>query len=130
LPLPDNLSAARNFKNEIERRYREGSFVTIYPEAHIWPYYTKIRPFKDMSFGYPVSLNAPVFCFTNCYRKRRWRKTPKMVTYIDGPFQSDPSQSAKQQKAYLREQVYNAMVARSAENNVEVIKYIRRETND
>jgi 1-acyl-sn-glycerol-3-phosphate acyltransferase len=130
LPLPGDMESTRNFIKEIECRYSEGSTITIYPEAHIWPYYTKIRPFKDMSFRYPVQLSAPVFCFTNCYKKRKFLKSPKMVTYIDGPFISDGTKPAKEQKAWLREQVYNAMVARSDENDIEVVKYIRRETDD
>lgn len=130
LPLPGDMESTRNFINEIEYRYKTGNSITIYPEAHIWPYYTKIRPFKDMSFRYPVQLKSPVFCFTNVYKKRSIFGGIKIVTYIDGPFKADPGMPAKEQKAWLREQVYNTMVQRSAENNIEVVKYIRRETND
>ena len=127
LPLPGDFDSTRNFINEINNRWKAGSPITIYPEAHIWPYYTKIRPFKDMSFRYAVQLNSPVFCFTNCYKKRKFGPGPKMVTFIDGPFISDPSLPASMQKKWLREQVYNAMVLRSAENEVEMVKYVRRE---
>lgn len=130
LPLPGDMESTRHFLEEIDLRYRQGNSITIYPEAHIWPFYTKIRPFKDMSFRYPVQLNAPVFCFTNVYKKRKWRQTPRMITYVDGPFMADSTRPAKEQKAVLRGQVYDAMVNRSAENNIEVIKYIRRETHD
>ena len=50
-----------------------------------------------------------------------------MVTFIDGPFISDPSLPASKQKEWLREQVYNTMVLRSAENEVQMVKYVRRE---
>src|SRR5574344_1781904 len=83
LPLPGDFDSTRNFINEINNRWKAGSPITIYPEAHIWPYYTKIRPFKDMSFRYAVQLNSPVFCFTNCYKKRKFGPGPKMVTFID-----------------------------------------------
>ena len=43
LPIPDELSAYKNFLNAIETRIAEGHSVVVYPEAHIWPYYTKIR---------------------------------------------------------------------------------------
>lgn len=50
-----------------------------------------------------------------------------MITYIDGPFIADSSIPIKEQKVYLRNKVYDAMTARSKNNNVEIIKYIRLE---
>ena len=127
VPLPGNKEAFVNFTDIIGNRIEEKDSIVIYPEAHIWPYYTKIRPFKDMSFRYPAQYHAPVFCFTNVYRKRKLRKTPRMITYVDGPFIADSLIPIKEQKAYLRNKVYDAMTARSKNNNVEIIKYIRLE---
>lgn len=127
LPLPDDAKAARNFNKAIRHKIEKKYCVTIYPEAHIWPYYTKIRPFKDTSFGYPLKMNTKVFCFTNTYQKRRFRKTPRIVTYIDGPFNVDQSLSLKDQKASLRNQVYEAMCKAAKNSNVEMIQYIKIE---
>lgn len=123
LPLPDDVKAAKNFNKVIRHKIEKKYCVTIYPEAHIWPYYTKIRPFKDTSFGYPIKLGSKVFCFTNTYQKRRFLKTPKMVTYIDGPFSADPSLPLKEQREQLRNQVYEAMCQASKHSNVEMIQY-------
>lgn len=123
LPLPDDLNAGRNFSKALQNRIRKKNGITIYPEAHIWPYYTKIRPFKDTSFGYPIKQDTKVFCFTNTYQKRKWRKTPRIVTYVDGPFFADKSLSLKEQKNALRNQVYEAMCKASEKNNVELIQY-------
>lgn len=127
LPLPDDAKAAKNFNKAIQHKIEKKYCVTIYPEAHIWPYYTKIRPFKDTSFGYPIKLNTQVFCFTNTYQKRRFRKTPRIVTYIDGPFRADPSLSLKEQRCDLRNQVYEAMCKAAKNNTVELIQYIKIE---
>lgn len=35
----------RSFLDAIRTRIEEGSFIMVYPEAHIWPYYTGIRDF-------------------------------------------------------------------------------------
>ena len=86
IPLPSDTASARNFHEALRELSEKGFPVAIYPEAHIWPYYTKIRPFVDTSFAYPVTLNAPVFCFVNTYHKTKIRKTPKLITYIEGPF--------------------------------------------
>lgn len=131
LPLPDDAEAAKNFINAVEQRINEKHAVTIYPEAHIWPYYTKIRPFLDTSFRYPIKCKVPVFCFTNTYQKRRFRKTPRIVTYLDGPFYPDKNISSKLQREDLRNRVFETMVRRSEMNNVELIKYVKTgEEND
>ena len=43
IPIPSNKEAMKNFLEVIEKRIKDGNSVTIFPEAHIWPYYTKIR---------------------------------------------------------------------------------------
>ncbi|MBO4326023.1 MAG: hypothetical protein J5950_01980 [Clostridia bacterium] len=125
MPLPDTLGAARNFKACMEKQIKAGHCVVIYPEAHIWPYYTKIRPFPDTSFGYPVKLDTPVFCFTNTYQKRRFSKKPRIVTYIDGPFTADGSLPKAERIKKLRDDVYGTMCERAKNSNVEYVKYIK-----
>lgn len=127
LPLPDDTNAAKNFVKAIESCIEKKHCVMIYPEAHIWPYYTKIRPFKDTSFRYPVQYDVPTFCMTNTYQKRKWGKHPKIVTYIDGPFFSDKALKARQQKTTLRDQVYEKMCERAQYNNVCLVKYVKDE---
>ena len=102
----------------------------IYPEAHIWPFYTKIRNFPDSSFKYPVEYGTPVFCFTNVYKKRKFFKTPQMVTYIDGPFFADSSLSPRENRSFLRNMVFKAMCERSKLNEVEMIKYLKMENDE
>ena len=126
LPLPDNFAAAKNFMRTMEMRVKAKCSVCIYPEAHIWPFYTKIRPFPDTSFKYPVHYKIPAFCFTNVYQKRHFSKNPRMITYVDGPFFADASLSAKEQRKALRDAVYEKMCQRSLLNNVELIKYIKK----
>ncbi|MBE6548330.1 MAG: hypothetical protein E7667_05585 [Ruminococcaceae bacterium] len=130
IPLPDDMAANRNFIKCIEARLQKGQAVFIYPEAHIWPYFTGIRNFKDTSFFYPVKYDTPVFCFTNTYQRRKWRKTPRMVTYIDGPFYKDTQLPPRVQKSELRDRVYECMCERAKNSNVTIIKYVKEETID
>ena len=124
IPVPGNKTAMKNFLEEIQTKIKNRNAITIYPEAHIWPYYTHIRPFKSVSFKYPVELNTPVFCITNTYQKRGKNKI-QIISYIDGPFFADKSLSTKEQKESLRKQVYECMVERSKNSNIEKIKYIK-----
>lgn len=130
LPLPDDMGAYRNFMKAVARRISEGHGVVIYPEAHIWPYYTKIRPFADTSFHYPIKHRVPAFCFTNTYQKRRGSQKPNIVTYIDGPFYPDETLTVSGQKHDLRNKVYSCMCQRAENSNVEKIKYIKKEGLD
>ncbi|MDE7251460.1 MAG: hypothetical protein K2O32_00745 [Acetatifactor sp.] len=125
LPLPDDKVAARNFIEAVQREIERGNCVVIYPEAHIWPYYTKIRPFSEASFRYPLQFHVPVFCFTNTYQRRRRGKGVDIVTYVDGPFYGDDRLKGRQQRKELRDRVYAAMTERSRENRIERIKYIK-----
>lgn len=125
IPIPNNKIAMKNFLQTIEKRIGNKSSITIYPEAHIWPYYTKIRPFKDVSFKYPIQYHSPTFCMTNTYQACGKNKDKvKIVTYIDGPFFADPALNKKEQQKNLRDKVFNCMTKRSKNSNIEYIKYV------
>lgn len=125
IPIPGNKEAMKHFMEAIKTRINQGYSITIYPEAHIWPYYTKIRPFKAVSFEYPVKLKTPVFCFTNTYQKYgRNQEKVQIISYIDGPFFPDENVSSKEAKQKLRDEIYHTMLERSKNSNVEVIKYV------
>jgi 1-acyl-sn-glycerol-3-phosphate acyltransferase len=125
IPLPDDLEAMRNFKKTIELRLKEKSLITIYPEAHIWPYYNKIRNFPATSFHYPVQYELPTYCFTNVYMKRKHSSKANIVTYIDGPFYPNKDLDRNGQIQDLRDQVYKKMVERASLSNIEYVKYVK-----
>ncbi len=126
LPLPDTKAASLHFARAVAHKIEQGHTVVIYPEAHIWPYYTKIRPFRDASFFYPARLKCPVFCFTDTYRRRKNGKA-RIVTYIDGPFYPDESLSVPLRASFLRDEIYRTMCRRAASSDIEVIKYVQKE---
>lgn len=127
VPLPDDREAMKHFNRVLEKIIRKGQCVAIYPEAHIWPYYTKIRNFKDSSFRYPAQLEVPVFCFTNTYQKRKRGNTPRIVTYVDGPFYPNRELTRKEQKQLLQKQVLASMKENCKNSNVEMIEYRKKE---
>ena len=127
MPIPSNKRAMKNFLEAIKQKTNKGYAITIYPEAHIWPYYTKIRPFKDVSFKYPVQLEKPAFCITNTYQSYgKNNQKIKIVSYIDGPFFPSKELTLKEQQRELRNKIYNCMSERSKNSNIEHIKYIKK----
>ena len=125
MPVPDDLSNMRRFCEAIDNRVADNNAVVIYPEAHIWPYYTKIRPFKEVSFKYPAKAIKPVFCFTTVFKKGKIIPISKTTVYIDGPFFPDESLSCRENQQKLRAEVFSAMAKRSELSDVEKIKYIK-----
>lgn len=114
--------------NCIKTRINQKKAIMIYPEAHIWPYYTKIRPFNYQSFKYPIKYNKPIFVLTNCYQKRRFFKRPKIKTFIDSPFYPNTSLNELEAAKELRNIAYNIMSDRTSKySNYEYIKYIKIE---
>lgn len=125
IPIPNKKDGMKNFLKSIKYHIEKKHSITIYPEAHIWPYYTKIRPFKDVSFKYPVELEKATYCMTNTYQSYgKNKKKVRIVTYIDGPFFANKNLNSKDQKKELRDKVYNCMCKRSMNSNIEVVKYI------
>ncbi len=126
LPIPNELSGMRPFLSAMETRLHEGHCIMIYPEAHIWPYYTGIRPFGATSFRYPAKLNAPVFCTTVTYSRRRIGKTPRVTVYVDGPFETDSALPIREREKQLRDTVYEAMCNRAQNSSYARIEYRKK----
>ncbi len=125
LPLPSTSGAAKNFMNAITKCIEEKNIVAIYPEAHVWEYYTKIRNYKEESFRYPAKTGAPTYAVTTTYRKRK-NKNPRIVAYVDGPFYADNNKSYSEQKIELRNKVFDAMNERAKTNDIEYIRYVKK----
>ena len=128
LPLPSTLVGMGAMMEAMEKRLVQRHVICIYPEAHIWPYCTKVRHFKAVSFKYPARFGAPVFAFTDCYKKRKFGKKPRIVTYVDGPFYPDAKLSLNEQADSLRQQVFSAMESRATEESTySIIDYVKKE---
>lgn len=123
LPIPDTKSQMQEFTKAIEERIKQKKCVVIYPEAHLWPYYTKIRPFESTAFRFPVKTGATSFCMTTTYYKRKFFKKPGIKIYIDGPFLPEEQDNKKQAQENLHNKVYETMINRSKNSNYEYIKY-------
>ena len=125
IPLPNTVGASKNFLAVIKNYIQDNNCIMIYPEAHIWPYYTGIRGFRSGSFRYPIEFNAPTYSITNTFHKKRWFSVPKIITYIDGPFWADSHLSKKEQVEDLRNKVYLKMKERAQLNTYSVNVYIK-----
>lgn len=123
LPIPDKLKGTKKLYDAIKKRIEQKKCVVIYPEAHVWEYYTKIRPFPSTSFKFPVNCDVPAFCITTTYYKRKFGKKPGIRVYIDGPFISDKQLTKKENEEKICKEIYKCMQNRSKNSTYEYIKY-------
>ena len=127
LPVPNNVTGTKKLFSSIVKRIQQKNCVVIYPEGHVWEYYTKIRPFSSTSFKFPVYCNVPAFCMTTTYYKRKFSKKPGIIVYIDGPFIPDEALSKKENEEKIHKQIYDCMQNRSKNSRYEYIKYEKGE---
>ena len=115
IPIPESVKGKAAFMKALSRRIAQNRAVAVYPEAHIWPWYTGIRPFSDVSFAYPVKENVPAVAFVTTYRRRKiFSKLPPLITVsVSEPFYPDGSLSKVEARRKLRNQVYGFMCAKA-----------------
>lgn len=127
LPLPDGIAAARNFNAAIDKRLSEGAAIAVYPEAHVWPYYTGIRRFSDSTVEPCLRSDAPVFTLTRVYKRRKRGNKPRCEIYIDGPFLPDKTLPKRDARHRLAEELYSSMADRAKLSDIEYIIYKKEE---
>ena len=126
IALPAVRSGYRKFMQAMLQHADKGHIVALYPEAHIWPQYTGIRPFRAEAFHYPAETGKPVFTFTVTWHKRKILPGARTIVYVDGPFFADMSLTEKERKQKLRDQAFDAMTERAKKSTYEKHKYIYR----
>lgn len=120
LPLPSDIRGARRFLNAMQTCVEHGESVTIYPEAHVWPYYNKIRPFPADSFSYPARMKVPVIAFVVTYRRPPLLQDarPLISVTLSDPILPKNYTNARE----LRDRVYSFMQT-TAEEKKSVARY-------
>lgn len=116
LPVPNTIAGMKRFRAAVAKRLDEGAFVFVYPEAHVWPWYTGIRPLPDASFAFAIDNNVPAYCLTNTYQARRFCSKPRLTSIVDGPFDVS-GRSRKKARSALRDEIEGCMRRRAAERS-------------
>lgn len=130
LALPNNFNDLKRVK-ELQEAMKfyvdKKQHILIYPEAHIWPYYTKIRDFKSGSFYYPAKFNKPIMPFVTIFKKVWWKKKPVERIIFGDLIYPKNDLNDKDNRNYLKEKCYQEMLKLSnIYKQYEYIKYIDR----
>lgn len=131
IPLGTNEAEKKAMNEAVDTRLvKQKKCLVIYPEAHVWPYATKIRKFPagGKSFKYAVRNNLPVFTMTTTYHRRKnsKRDLPRLEVYVDGPFFPDPKLTDEENQNMLAEKAYESMKKYAKKNTYEYFEYIKK----
>lgn len=114
-PLPTSYERYSEFFDAMEKHLHKKRPVVIYPEAHIWPFYTDVRPYSFQSFRHPAKYKLPVVPFFTVYRKNRglfrlfYKAAPRMTLYVGKPIYPSADLSIKENMEMLGKATYEYM---------------------
>lgn len=112
LPVPSGSSGMKQYLRAV-KHYNKTCNITIYPEAHIWPYYTGVRNFKDSSFAYPIESNSPVVAFFTAYSEPKgflkFLRKANVQVFVSDPIYPDITKPRKEAQKELRDKVFEFM---------------------
>lgn len=133
LPLPTNIRDLPEFQSILEYYVlKEAQGISLFPEAHLWPYYTNVRNFKRSSFRYPALFNVPTIPVFNQRRERKgfWKlfPQPRVTMYVGPLIFPDPNLSFKENQKMIGDKTYEFM--KTIADNVpheDRVKYVYKE---
>jgi 1-acyl-sn-glycerol-3-phosphate acyltransferase len=128
LPTPTSLKGARGFSLAVEECIKDGKAVTLYPEAHVWPFFTGVRHIEPEALRLAARLGAGVFTFTRVYRRRLFGIG--CTVYVDGPFFAQADVGVKEGAETLARRIEEVMKKRS-EGSVDTgYRYVKKDQED
>ncbi len=114
IPIPESIKNRGNFIKVVDNILREENSIHVYPEAAMFPYFDKIRHFKNGAFDFAVRNNKPIVPMVFTFREpkgiRKIFKKKKDVTLtVLEPIRQSEGENTKQRIEDLKNQVYNEM---------------------
>ena len=129
VPLNSSSLGKKHFREFLNKKMSNSNVVAVFPEAHLWPFYNKIRNFNEHSFTYPVRQKTPVVISTLTYHQRRVFKNakPTVTITIGRPILPDTWEKSDNPKMFLRNKVLKIMKDTvRQENSYAFNKYIKK----
>ncbi len=84
IPIPENIKSKKEFISQLDNAISNGKVIHFYPEKSLWPYYDKLRNFKNGAFDFAIRNNVPVIPIVITFRDpkgiRKVLKKKKDVT--------------------------------------------------
>ncbi|MFA5676028.1 MAG: glycosyltransferase [Christensenellales bacterium] len=116
VPIPESPKALHAFMESMRTQLLKGRIVHFYPEASLWPWHNKLRPFKNGAFHLAVKSGVPVVPMVFTFRNSKGllsklRKKPLVDLNIGKPEYPAKSGTERSKMLEMRTAVHNAMEA-------------------
>lgn len=114
LPIPKSVRAKTKFFEAINGLLQDGKTIHFYPEGSLWPYYEKLRHFKDGAFHFAVENNVPIIPMVYMFQEstgilRYIKKKPSITLTILEPIYPDKNTNKAEAIEKLKQETYKNM---------------------
>ena len=113
--IPTNTENKVHFVKELNKAIQKGKIIHFYPEKALWPYYEKIRKFKNGAFNFAIRNDVPVIPIVITFRnpkgiRKLFKKKKDVTVKILEPIKYiDEKDNQKSSIEKLKNQTYQAM---------------------
>lgn len=125
LPIGQTFLAQKNFDKATKHVLAKKSAIVVFPEAHIWPHYTGVRPLNFSSFKLASKNKMPIVPIAVTYRKSRFSPRPKTTIFVGTPVFFDTNLSINQNAKIYFEHTFNFLKTKTSQQNYLFHRYIK-----
>ncbi len=115
IPIPTKVTNKVHFTKALDKEIQNGRIIHFYPEQALWPYYEKLRNFKNGAFNFAIRNDVPVIPMVITFRNPRgvrklFKKKKDVTLKILEPIKYiNDEDNSKDSVEKLKEQVYETM---------------------
>ncbi len=114
VPIPNDIKYTKNFMNSIDELLQNNKTIHFYPEGSLWPYYDKIRHFKNGAFDFAVRNNVPIIPMVFKFNKQKrlldiLKPKTTITLVVKEPLYPNKLLPKKEAILDLKERAYNVM---------------------
>ena len=134
IPVAETVQGIKNM-NEAMKFYiqKQKRAIIIYPEAHMWSYFTDVREFPTASFKFAANTKSPVFPMAVTYEKRyrgfgkhKKERKPRIIVNVGKPIYYNENLSSKENAVVMHDKTFEYMKEKcNSENNYAYYNYFQ-----
>lgn len=115
IPISSNISHKEEFIKELDKAIQERKIIHFYPEKALWPYYEKIRNFKNGAFNFAIRNNVPIIPIVITFRAPKGirklfkRKKDVTVKILEPIKYTEKKENSKEAIQKLKDKVHEIM---------------------
>lgn len=114
IPIPENISSKAKFIEVMNTLLKQGKTIHFYPEGSLWPYYERIRHFKDGAFKFAFQNNVPIVPMVYHFKEnsgiwKYFKKKPAICLTILDPVYPDLTLEKNKAIQDLKQRAYEKM---------------------